>query len=63
VHVEVKMQGAIRILEWLRQAEEEAPEGCAPAVHFRLSSRSKSTGWYVALPLDYFIDMVKRQQL
>lgn len=59
VHVEVKCAGRINILEWLAQAEAEAPEGSSPAVHFRLSSPKRSTGWYVALPLDDFIDLVK----
>lgn len=63
VHVEVKCAGTVRILEWLRQAEAEAPEGMSPAVHFRQSSRSRSTGWYVALPLDDFVVLVKRGQL
>jgi hypothetical protein len=60
VHVEVKCAGNIRILEWLAQAEAEAPPGDSPAVHFRLSSRARSTGWYVALPLDDFIDLLGR---
>lgn len=60
VHVEVKMAGKIHILDWLAQAEEEAPEGQTPAVHFRLCSRARSTGWYVATPLDDFIDLLKR---
>ena len=59
VHVEVKMAGVIRILDWLKQAEAEAPEGIIPSVHFRQCSRSRSSGWYVAVPLDDFIGLVK----
>lgn len=62
-HVEVKCAGTIRILEWLRQAEAEAPAGQTPAVHFRLSRRGGSTGWYVAISLDDHIDLLKRAEL
>lgn len=60
IHPEVKMAGRVSILEWLRQAEVEAPEGQTPAVHFRLCTLQRSTGWYVALPLGDFIDLLKR---
>lgn len=60
VHAEVKMAGRIAILEWLAQAEADAPVGASPAVHFRLCSRARSTGWYVATPLDDYIDLLKR---
>lgn len=59
VHVEVKCAARISILEWLAQAEAEAPAGHIPAVHFRLSSRARSTGWFVAVPLDDFIGLLK----
>jgi hypothetical protein len=60
IHCEVKCAGRISILEWLAQAEGEAPAGQAPTVHFRLSSRQRSTGWYVALPLADFIALLPK---
>lgn len=60
VHVEVKMASVLRMPEWMRQAEREAPEGMTPAVHWRLCRRGDSTGWNVSLPLDDFIDLLKR---
>ncbi len=62
VHVEVKCAGRLSILEWLRQCEAEAPAGATPALHFRQSSRQASTGWYVAVPLDDFIDLLLRAE-
>lgn len=59
-HVEVKSAAALRILEWLRQCEAEAPAGQIPALHFRQCLRSGSTGWYVAVPLGDFIDLLTR---
>jgi hypothetical protein len=58
-HVEVKCAARISILEWMRQAEAEAPPGHTPAVHFRQSSRTASTGWFVCVPLDDFIGLLK----
>lgn len=58
VHCEVKHNEALNIWKSLLQAEAEAPAGCIPAVHFR---RNRS-GFYVALPLDDFIGLLKEAQ-
>lgn len=60
VHVEVKMAGRISSVEWMAQAEREAPAGLTPAVHWRLCTRQRSTGWYVTVPFDDFVDLLKR---
>jgi hypothetical protein len=59
VHVETKIGATIRLWEGLAQAELEAPHGQTPALHFRRSSRQASSGWYVAVPLDDWIDLLK----
>lgn len=58
IHVEVKIGASIRLWEALRQAEEEAPARQVPALHFRRSSREHSSGWYVAIPLDAFAELL-----
>lgn len=63
VHVEVKSAGQIRIVEWMAQAEREAPPGATPAVHWRFCTTRKSTGFYVSVPIDDFIDLLKRASL
>jgi Holliday junction resolvase len=55
VHVEVKRTERLRIYEALDQAEAEAPAGHTPALHFRRSG----SGWYVAVPLDDWIDRLR----
>lgn len=60
VHCEVKSAGRLDIAAWMRQCEAEAPEGQVPALHWRLCRRGGSTGWYVNLTLDDFIDLLKR---
>lgn len=59
VHPEVKMQGRTDLPGWMRQAEAQAPEGFMPVVHWRLCSRTVSTGWYANLPLLGYIDLLK----
>jgi Holliday junction resolvase len=63
VHVEVKSTGRLRLVEWMEQAEREAPLGQTPAVHWRFCTRSKSTGWFVSVPFDDFVDLLKRANL
>jgi hypothetical protein len=47
LHSEVKRCERVRIVEWLAQAEREAPDGAVPVVSFRWSRGV----WYAALPL------------
>lgn len=58
VHVEVKMTAKLRMLEWMAQAEAEAPPGQTPAVHWRYCTQGRSTGWYVTVPFDDFVDLL-----
>lgn len=56
LHSEVKRHERVRLPEWLRQAEAEAPPGAVPVVSFR-QSRGR---WYVALPLSDFLEVASR---
>lgn len=66
VHVECKAGQRIDLWKALRQAELETPPGHIPALHFRRQSRSRApganTGWYVAVPLDDFMDLLKARE-
>lgn len=59
IHPEVKMQGSTDLPGWMRQAEAEAGSLQIPAVHWRLCSRSRSTGWNVNVPIAGWIDLLK----
>jgi hypothetical protein len=55
LHSEVKRHERVRLPEWLRQAEQEAPPDSIPVVAFR-QSRGR---WYVALDLATFVELIK----
>lgn len=48
LHSEVKRAERLKLPEWLRQAEAEAPQGTVPVVTFRQNHGR----WYAVLPLD-----------
>jgi hypothetical protein len=48
IHSEVKRCERIRAVEWIAQAEREAPDGAVPVVSFRQSHGR----WYALLPLE-----------
>ena len=54
LHVEVKRQETLRVKEWLRQAQDEAPSGVPPLLVFR-QSRSF---WIAALPLTDLLGLI-----
>ena len=54
-HIEVKHQESLSIWKALEQCEGEAPALTIPALHFRRNR----TGWYVAIPLDDFADLLE----
>jgi len=54
LHVEAKRQERLALPAWLRQAEEEAPDGTMPVVVFRQNREQ----WYVALSLADFLELV-----
>lgn len=58
-HVEVKRQETLRLPQWLRQAESEAPEGAVPVVVHRRSRE----GWYATLPLRDLARLLSEAQL
>lgn len=62
-HVETKIAGTIRILEWMRQAEREASRVDVPILAWRLSRRGDSTPWYGNLPLDDLAVLMRRGTL
>ena len=51
LHIESKRQEVIRIGEWSRQAEAEAPQGTMPIVAYRRSREP----WRVSMRLDDFL--------
>ena len=53
--VEVKNQKTWSLPAWLRQSEEEAPEGKIPCVVFHQHNTSNN---YIALPLEEFLALV-----
>ena len=53
-HVEVKRQERLKLPEWLRQAQDEAPAGVVPVVAFR-QSRGQ---WYACLLLRDLVSAV-----
>lgn len=55
VHVEVKRRERCEIWAWIAQASAEARPTDVPAVFFR---RNRSQ-WYVAVPADEFLALVK----
>lgn len=55
VHVEVKHRERCAIWEWIAQAANEARPTDCPAVFFR---RNRSP-WYVAVPADEYLELVK----
>ena len=60
IHPEVKCQGQVRIVEWMRQTEEEASDLQTPALHWRLCRRGNNTGWYVNVPIADWLDLLKK---
>lgn len=58
-HVEVKRHETLRVPAWIRQAEDEAPEGVVPVVCFRQSRQD----WYATLPLRDFARLLALAEL
>lgn len=54
LHIEAKRQEKLRLPEWSRQAEAEAPQGTVPIVAYRASREP----WRVSLKLDDFIEIL-----
>lgn len=54
LHIEVKRAERLKLPEWLRQAEAEAPSFAMPVVTFR-QNRGE---WYAALPLAALVELV-----
>ena len=55
LHVETKRQERMRLPEWLRQAQAEAPEGATPVVCFR-QSRGE---WYACVRLADLVELAR----
>jgi hypothetical protein len=56
IYAEVRRRETLSIPAWLREIEERAPEGHQRALIFRRSRED----WHVALPLDEYLDLLKR---
>jgi hypothetical protein len=54
LHLEIKRQERLRIVEWTRQAMDEAPEGVPPVVCYRRSNEQ----WMAVLPLADLLDLL-----
>lgn len=54
---------------WIRQAEEDCPQGKVPAVVFHRRQKNKDgkrvqdAGDYIVLPLELFLDIVDRDKV
>jgi hypothetical protein len=59
LHSEVKRQERLKLPEWLRQAQAEAPQGAVPVVAFRQSRQE----WYAALPLAALVQLAAAASL
>lgn len=59
---ECRVRGALRIVEWMREIEAKAPRGYSPTLYFRLSNRSRSTGFYVCQSLADHVDLLLRAE-
>lgn len=55
IHIEAKFKERMDIWACLQQTEEEAPAGTIPALHFRRSR----VGWFVAVPMEDFADLLE----
>lgn len=55
VHIEVKRAERLKLPEWLRQAEDEAPADAMPVVAFR-QNRGK---WYATLELAELVELLR----
>lgn len=58
VHVEVKHRERCTIWEWIRQARAEARPTDCPAVFFRCNREP----WYVAVPADEYLALVRLRE-
>lgn len=55
-HVEVKRCETYKLDAWLKQTEEDAPEGTVPLLVFRKSHQP----WRVVMSLDHYLDVLER---
>jgi Holliday junction resolvase len=53
LHLEVKRAERLKLPEWLRQAQAEAPDGNVPVVAFRQNNGE----WYACLPLAALVEL------
>ena len=60
VHIECKNQKSWSLPAWLKQAEEDCPEGRTPIVVFHQHNTSKD---YVCLSLDDFLELVEKNKV
>ena len=58
VAVQVKRAQAVRLYEWLRQAENDTPDGMMTA----LAWRRNGSGWVVAMPLEDWATLMREAQ-
>jgi hypothetical protein len=64
LHIEAKNQAKIQIEKWIKQAEEDCPEGKIPAVVFHKQQkiedgkRTEKARDYICLPFEDFLEIV-----
>lgn len=69
LHIECKDQATWSLPAWLRQSEEDSPEGKVPIVVFHRRQKNKDgkriqeAGDYVALSLEDFLDIVDKDKI
>ena len=60
LHIEVKNQKTWSLKQWLKQAEDDCPEGRTPVVIFHQHDSSNN---YVCLKLEDFLELVPRNKV
>ena len=60
LHIEVKNQKTWNLKQWLKQAEDDCPEGRTPVVVFHQHDSSNN---YVCLKLEDFLELVPRNKV
>lgn len=60
LHIEVKNQKTWSLKQWLKQAEDDCPEGRTPVVVFHQHDSSNN---YVCLKLEDFLELVPRNKV
>lgn len=59
IHIQAKRQEKIEMPKWIKQVLDEAPPDSIPTVHFRRNYPDQPHTWWVCLPLEDFLPLVR----